>query len=192
LAILNPIIATESFLSATTKYGYDKFALEMFQEEFVSLLSTLSNYKTLPQSDLHKRLNEEGGTSEYCTWYMRVLAACKLKSDPERFAAFLCFEDGASAGEYVHNPHLTSNDNITDFCLKEVEPMDRECGMVQVLALAEMMNVTVAIEYLDGRPFKEEEGLTVHEFAGEDSDGGTRRSKVTLLYRPGHYDILYI
>ena len=182
---------------ATTKYGYDEFALEMFQDEFVSLLNSLSNPSERAQADLHKRLNEGGGTADYCTWYLRVLTACKLKSDPERFAGFLCFEDGmtGTAGEYVHNPHLSPSENIAEFCLKEVEPMGRECTMVQVLALAEFMGVTVAIEYLDGRPFEEERGLVVHEFAVESEEdgqeGGRKRSKVTLLYRPGHYDILY-
>ena len=40
-------------------------------------------------------------------------------------------------------------------------------------------------EYLDGRPF-DNNGLTLHEFGNMDS-----KTKVTLLYRPGHYDILY-
>jgi ubiquitin thioesterase protein OTUB1 len=172
--------------------------LEAFYEEFLSLLTSLSNSATT-QNDLHRRLNEEGGTADYCTWYMRVLTACKLKSDPDRFASFLCFEDGAGAGEYVHNPHLSSSENIADFCLRDVEPMGRECTMVQVLALAEIMKVSVAIEYLDGRPFDEDRGLILHEFAAaEDSEQSypesknyvKKRSKVTLLYRYVHFDLL--
>lgn len=186
---LSTVTAKESFHAAVKTYGYDEFALETFYEEFLSLLSSLSSYTFLTQNDLHKRLNEEGGTADYCTWYMRVLTACKLKSDPDRFAGFLCFEDGmtGSAGEYVHNPHLSSAENIAEFCLREVEPMGRECTMVQVLALAEIIEVTVAIEYLDGRPFDEERGLVLHRFAeegGEVKDAAVRnRSSVTLLYR---------
>jgi len=37
--------------------------------------------------------------------------------------------------------------------------------MVQVLALAEIMEVTVAVEYLNGRPFDDDRGLIMHEFA---------------------------
>jgi hypothetical protein len=67
--------------------------------------------------------------------------------------------------------------------------------MVQVAALAECFGVCVKIEYMDGRIVKEkEEGgclvrkVACHEFGGE--EGGERMS-VSLLYRPGHYDILY-
>lgn len=65
--------------------------------------------------------------------------------------------------------------------------------MIQVLALAEAMAVDVAIEYLDGRHF--DKALHRHEFGPSQndlgSDGGGSTTKVTLLYRPGHYDILY-
>jgi hypothetical protein len=157
-------------------------------------LTSLSD-STTTQNDLHKRLNAEGETADFCTWYMRILTACQLKSDPDRFASFLCFEDGAGAGEYVHNPHLSSAENIADFCLREVEPMGRECTMVQVLALAEILEVTVAIEYLDGRPFDDDRGLILHEFAlpspvqtphllNHESEQSLRKwSKVILLYR---------
>ena len=83
--------------------------------------------------------------------------------------------------------------DIPTFCSREVEPMGREFTMIQVLALAEAMAVDVAIEYLDGRDF--DKALTRHEFGPSQndsgSDGGSSTTKVTLLYRPGHYDILY-
>ena len=72
--------------------------------------------------------------------------------------------------------------------------MGRESEMVQVLALAEAMSVDVAIEYLDGRHF--DKALTRHEFGPSQNDSGSEAgsstTKVTLLYRPGHYDILYL
>jgi hypothetical protein len=67
--------------------------------------------------------------------------------------------------------------------------------MVQVLALAEIMEVTVSIEYLDGRPFDDDRGLILHEFAlpapvqtsdqlNQESKESLRKwSKVILLYR---------
>jgi ubiquitin thioesterase protein OTUB1 len=64
--------------------------------------------------------------------------------------------------------------------------MGKECGMVQVLALAESLAVKVNIEYMDGRELGGGK-LTTHEFGPE-----TSRTVLTLLYRPGHYDILYM
>jgi ubiquitin thioesterase protein OTUB1 len=70
--------------------------------------------------------------------------------------------------------------------------MNKECGMVQVAALAECFGVRVKIEYMDGRIVEDEGGMkkvACHGFGGDGDDG--KRMEITLLYRPGHYDILY-
>ena len=137
----------------------------------MDLLQSLKKDETFEtiKNNLYNTLTEENGSSEYCTWYLRVLTAAYLKSDPCRFQSYM--ED-----EYT---------DINTFCAREVEPMGRECGMLQVIALAESVGVHVKIEYLDGRPF-DNKGLTLHQFGNMDS-----KTKITLLYRPGHYDILY-
>ena len=75
--------------------------------------------------------------------------------------------------------------------------------MVQVSALAECLGVRVVIEYMDPRMAPGEASLVNHVFGGEvEEDIGDRkddnvrqkgeeRMSITLLYRPGHYDILY-
>jgi ubiquitin thioesterase protein OTUB1 len=78
---------------------------------------------------------QEGGQADYLTWYMRVLTAGHLKSDPDRFLPFI---DGA----YF---------DIESFCKAEVEPMNKECEQIQIIALSEYLGVTVEISYLDGR-----------------------------------------
>ena len=124
--------------------------------------------KGMTKEALHKELTEENGTSDYCTWYLRVVTATFLKSDPVRFTPYL-------EGECT---------DVSAFCQTQIEPMGKECSMVQVLALAEAFQVLVKIEYLDGREFSDQ--LTNHVFGPESSS-----TKLTLLYRPGHYDILY-
>ena len=78
--------------------------------------------------------------------------------------------------------------------------MGKECGMVQVSALAECMGVKVIIEYMDGRELKlnklnNNDEVVVHHVFGEgnneDGEDDERKTSITLLYRPGHYDILY-
>lgn len=68
-------------------------------------------------SGLRERLNVENGTSESCTWYMRVLTACQMKSNPDEYLPYVMGED------YM---------DVPSFCSREVEPMGRECTMVQV------------------------------------------------------------
>ena len=68
--------------------------------------------------------------------------------------------------------------------------------MVSVLALAEYLGVKLHIEYLDGKELMLETGpessggslgkLVKHEFGPENAPFA-----IHLLYRPGHYDILY-
>jgi hypothetical protein len=74
---------------------------------------------------------------------------------------------------------------------------------VHIIALAEYMGIKIRIEYLDGRVFKEEDGLpyilcpmednnVTNDVTNDVTNNVPSRSYVTLLYRPGHYDILYI
>lgn len=153
------IKAIEESIDQVEAHGYERFTVESFWEVLLEFL------KSLPR-DFHDELNQENSVSDYASWYMRILTAVHIKTDPDRFIHFL-------DGEYF---------DVPTFCQREVEPVGKECGMVQVLALAESLGVKVEIEYLDGRDSK----TTKHTFGPEDS-----KTTLTLLYRPGHYDILY-
>ncbi len=117
---------------------------------------------------------------DYYTWYMRLVTAMSLKADPERYLPVV-FESGCL--------------DIDSFCRNEVEPMGKECDHVQIAALAKQLGLTIHIEYLDGR-VNADNSLHVISVGAESSetssgDGTPDIRKVTLLYRPGHYDILY-
>lgn len=74
------------------------------------------------------------------------------------------------------------------YCKAEVEPMNKECEQLQILALTEYLDVQADIAYLDGR-FNEASGLArvrVPETCRAEA------WTVHLLYRPGHYDLLYL
>lgn len=175
-------------IDEVAKFGYDRFTIETFHEELVDLFTFVGSSSSSSNSEaakaLHTKLTEENSTSDYCTWYLRVITSAYLKSDADRFVHFL------------DDPNYF---DVETFCSREVDPMGKECGMVQVLALAEAMGVRVCIEYLDGRELTTvnskvgdtasthgKEKLTMHEF-GPDKNS----LEVALLYRPGHYDILY-
>ena len=105
-----------------------------------------------------------------------------MKSNPDRFLPFLLADE------------LHGNMDIATFCSREVEPMGRECGMVTVAALAECLGVKVVIEYVDGRLSNgggSGEEVVNHVFGEVEGEGGKDQMCLTLLYRPGHYDILY-
>lgn len=66
--------------------------------------------------------------------------------------------------------------------LQEVEPMCKESDHIHIIALAQALNVSIQVEYMD----RGEGGTTNPHVFPEGSE-----PKVYLLYRPGHYDILY-
>jgi ubiquitin thioesterase protein OTUB1 len=151
------------------KAGYDEMTIETFYDMLVDLLERLTTGAT-DAAAFHKEMNEESATSDYCTWYLRVVTATHLKLDPDRFLPFIDQQPGL---------------DIQQFCQREVEPMGKECQHVQVLALAEAFGVHVKIEYLDGHDLVN--GKLVQHTFGPD----TAVTHLALLYRPGHYDILY-
>ena len=179
------------------QYGYDEMTIDMFHEELVDLFDSIetavsSNSDSTAdikakqqQQELHTKLNEENSTSDYCTWYLRVLTSAQMKSNPDRYLPFLL------ADYDLHNCM-----DVPTYCSREVEPMGKECGMVTVAALAECLDVKVVIEYMDGRLVKKSNGEDVvvnHVFGQVDDDEEEKDDRICLilLYRPGHYDILY-
>lgn len=175
--VLSPYchVVKDSNQFVTSVGGYEEMAIEIFYDSLVEFLESLEQ-EGMDATTLHTELTEENATSDYCTWYLRVLTATFLKADPNRFLPYL--EDG-----YM---------DIATFCQQQIEPMGKECSMVQVLALAEAFQVRVEIEYLDGHSFQPSSsneggvGLTKHSFGPSDAT-----TTLTFLYRPGHYDILY-
>jgi ubiquitin thioesterase protein OTUB1 len=164
--ILN-FVKTESW-EIIKKAGYDEYIVDVFYEETFGLMEKVVSGSISPD-DFHKLMNEENSCSNDCTWYLRVVTATHLKQDPERFLPF------------IEQPGVS----VEQFCRSEVEPMGKDCEQLQVLALAEAFGVQVQIEYLDGHDLVN--GKVVSHIFGPDK----ALTKLTLLYRPGHYDILY-
>ncbi|ESO02538.1 hypothetical protein HELRODRAFT_184997 [Helobdella robusta] len=102
-------------------------------------------------------------TSDYIVVFLRLLVSGHLQQNSDFYSCFL--ED-----------HKT----MKDFCSQEVEPMNKESDQIHVIALTTCTNIGVRIEYLD-----RSDSLNNHVFP----DNLT--PSITLMYRPGHYDILY-
>lgn len=77
--------------------------------------------------------------------------------------------------------------------------MGEESDHVQITALSDALGVPIRVVYLD-RSSCENNSINVnhHDFIPTSREVGnsdvsktTNRPSITLLYRPGHYDILY-
>lgn len=112
--------------------------------------------------------------SNHIVWYLRVITAAYLKKYRQEYEPFLEFET-----------------EMDQYCSKYVEVMDQEADHIHVIALTKALNVPVEIAYMSGSDTMEQ--VNFHEFYpdNEPAGGNITLKPLVLLYRPGHYDILY-
>lgn len=142
--------------------GFQRFTIEDFHDTFMDVLKRIENNITL--DDLLKIFNDQG-YSDYIVVYMRLLTSGQLQKEASFFASFI---DGQRT--------------VQEFCKQEVEPMYKESDHIHVISLTRNLGVGVRIQYMDrGIGGK----VNTHDFPED------REPRIHLLYRPGHYDILY-
>ncbi|XP_033151186.1 ubiquitin thioesterase otubain-like [Drosophila mauritiana] len=148
--------------------GFPSFTLEDFHETFMEVIQRVSpdnaGGHSAVQDELHKIFNEQG-YSDYVVVYLRLITSGKLQEEADFYQNFI-------------EGDLT----IEAFRHLEVEPMYKESDHIHIIALCTALGAGVRVEYLDRG-----EGGTVkaHDFP----EGSEPR--IYLIYRPGHYDILY-
>lgn len=69
--------------------------------------------------------------------------------------------------------------------------MGEEADHIMIQALTDALNAAVKVVYLDRSGGGDESAADIYAFVPESLPTGTEPS-VVLLYRPGHYDILYV
>ncbi|XP_055386290.1 ubiquitin thioesterase otubain-like [Condylostylus longicornis] len=145
--------------------GFPQFTLEDFHETFMEVINRVSPSGSGDEKEeLHKVFNEQG-YSDYVVVYLRLITSGQLQEGADFYQNF-----------------IEGNFTIEEFRHQEVEPMYKESDHIHIIALCAALNVGVRVEYMD----RGDGGKVVaHDFP-EGTD-----SKVFLLYRPGHYDILY-
>ncbi|UJR37034.1 hypothetical protein I4U23_029740 [Adineta vaga] len=110
--------------------------------------------------------------SDYFVAYLRLFTSAYLQIHSDFFENFI--EDGKT---------------VKQFCSTDVEPMGRESDNIHITALAKAAAVPLRVVYMDR---SEQSSLTTHDFSANDDDNpNTFKPMITMLYRPGHYDLLY-
>jgi len=144
--------------------GYSSYTVEDFLETFLEILEVVRKGKNM--KELMEVYNNQG-YSDYLVVFLRLMVSCYLQTNEEFYSAFI--EGHAS---------------MKEFCSQEVEPMGIESDHIHIIALTSAINTTVQVEYMDrgGNETK----VNSHRFP----DDGSAPS-IYLLYRPGHYDVLY-
>jgi ubiquitin thioesterase protein OTUB1 len=146
--------------------GYASSVIDDLMEPFVAVLQEIKEGTVKTSEDVRSVFNN-ASRSDYIVVFLRLVTSCHLQKNSEFFSAFM--EDGIT---------------IKDFCKSEVEPMYKESDHIHIIAITETMKLGVRINYLDrgGSATK----VNVHDFPE-----GIANPSIHLLYRPGHYDVLY-
>lgn len=142
--------------------GFPQFTIEDFHETFMGVVNKLNGQCTL--TELLESFNDQG-LSDYLVVYLRLIVSGFLQKEEEFYSNFI-------EGERT----------VKEFCNQEVEPMGKESDHIHIIALTSCLGVPVRVVYMDRG---EGENCTEHNFP-EGSE-----PVVTMLYRPGHYDVLY-
>ncbi|KAF7232203.1 hypothetical protein EG68_09637 [Paragonimus skrjabini miyazakii] len=177
--------------------GYTQFTVEDFHEQFTAMVDRFT-IEEGSLEELEETFNNQA-FSDYYVVFLRLLVSAYMQKNATFYADFI--DEGRT---------------INQFCETEVEPMARESDNIHVAALALAVGLPIGIENC-----QQSGELTRIEFPAQSSDSagvdglvGTeagspsgeakmigidsrsspilpRSPPVTLLYRPGHYDILY-
>ena len=107
--------------------------------------------------------------TNYLVLMFRFLTAGEMKLHEEQYSIF-----------------MDSEIPMELFVQTEVEPIDKEADQIQIMALLNYLGVGRKIIYLDANVHTKEAYEVILP------EGSSKEQiKATLLYRPGHYDILY-
>ncbi|XP_062892339.1 ubiquitin thioesterase OTUB1b isoform X1 [Mobula hypostoma] len=142
--------------------GFTEFTIEDFHNTFMDVIELVEKQGSL--ADLLTAFNDQS-TSDYLVVYLRLLTSGYLQRESGFFEHFI--EGGRT---------------VKEFCQQEVEPMAKESDHIHIIALAQALDTSIRVEYMDRG-----EGSTTNQHIFPEGS----EPRVFLLYRPGHYDILY-
>mmetsp|Transcript_19396 Transcript_19396/g.45113 ORF Transcript_19396/g.45113 Transcript_19396/m.45113 type:complete len:272 (+) Transcript_19396:66-881(+) len=160
--------------------GYERMVIEDFYEDFMSCVDMLSGKKDGQDVDMGSADTSAGKGAlveqifadfDGClVCWARCICSAFLRQRQEDYLAF-----------------LTNYSSMQAFCAKEVDPMNTEADHLQITALSTYFEFPVRVLYLDQ---SDGEMPAEHAFEGAGASASAM-SPVYLLYRPGHYDLLY-
>ncbi|KAK4697893.1 hypothetical protein P7C71_g256, partial [Lecanoromycetidae sp. Uapishka_2] len=177
LAEIPKLTAYNKIFDDLGKLGNKEMMYEEFVEETLNLLKETA--RSLPNHDGERTIlaafnNQD--TSNAITYHFRMIAGAWLRSHADHYSMFL--PDG----------------DIETYCSTTIDPFSVELEHIGLQALATALineaGIDIEILYLDRSTGTE---VTPHKTPVVDAAGEEVESLSTirLLYRPGHYDLLY-
>ncbi|KAL2468868.1 Ubiquitin thioesterase otubain-like [Forsythia ovata] len=179
-------VSVEQCRKTLLSLGYAEFTFEDFFALFLEQLENVlqGSEASISHDELVHRSRDQS-ISDYVVMFFRFVASGEIRKRSEFYEPFI---------------QGLTNTSVEQFCKSMVEPMGEESDHVHITALSEALGVPIRVVYLD-RSSCDNGNVVVnhHDFVPSTRDltngnvGGSETLKpfITLLYRPGHYDILY-
>ncbi|KAK9108614.1 hypothetical protein Syun_024625 [Stephania yunnanensis] len=165
--------------------GYVDFTFEDFFALYLDQLESViqGTEASISQDELVTKCRDQS-ISDYVVMFFRFVTSGEIKKRSEFYEPFILG---------------LSNCTVDQFCKTSVEPMGEESDHVHITALSDALGVPIRVMYLDRSSCDSGVGVNHHDFLpgaadlqqGSDSGSSAVKPYITLLYRPGHYDILY-
>jgi len=178
-AVQSSISTLQDFLPRLREIGFKDMVVDESYEIPRDLIRGIvdpepvsNNGKTLTPAQLLREFQDES-TSSYLVTFMRMVTSTQIQSEPETYEPFLTHPD---TGETM---------GVKDFCRIVVEVLGKEADHVQLTAISQALKVNLKIAYLDGRSQDGRVEYVTFKYASDENE-----TPLTLIYRPGHYDIL--
>ena len=146
----------------TERNGYEWIVVEDFYQEFINNLTICYETEKNQCRQLLDILFNNKEKSNYLIVFVRLFIAAFLKENKILYESFI-----------FDIPFET-------WVNREVEAVDNECDQIQIMAIVNAFNIGVIIENLN------QKSLDTMKFP---EDGNN--IFIHVLFRPGHYDILY-
>ncbi|KAG0368046.1 OTU domain, ubiquitin aldehyde binding [Mortierella sp. AD032] len=145
-----------------------QFELLAFEDFYQATLETLQNLVHYTSDELLTAFQNDE-ISNSIVMHFRLVASAFLKTHQDDYAPFLEF-----------------GQTMDEFCSMHVEAMGRESEEMMLIALTKATHISIEVAYLSGNQSADEVN-----FLPFLPDTAIYMPPLVLLYRPGHYDILY-
>lgn len=165
----------KQFSEMMIKAGFEKLVFEDFESFFVEFLNAIKS-GTINLLNAQQSLSDKG-TFNYYVMYLRFAISAYIRTSSGLFEMY--FE---------------SDYDLKQFCMREVERIDAEADQIQIISLFNLFEIPIRIYYLDNNNNEVPTVLSLPDLEknGVDEVKNTQsKYLIQLLYRPGHYDILY-
>ncbi|KAK0253740.1 hypothetical protein LTS09_011318 [Friedmanniomyces endolithicus] len=155
--------------------GFDSFIYEDFADEAFNLLREVANAMHTGNASevLHNAFNDDM-VQNYLITYFKTLTAAWMKTHAADYAPWLL------------------DRTVDQYCDESVTTVGGEIDNVSMSGLKDVLlspsGIALEILYLDRTEGGE---VNMHRFDPVSFHGGITIGTIRLLYRPGHYDILY-